>query len=169
MKKILTALAVAPLIVLTACSGSSSDAQSTGQKLTEEAFEKQQKAVPYPADELGSSLERANIRRKLLREENPDAVGYVYIMSFGRFIGYYTIKGKVSSNQSQMTTDQLIVKDCASCSGRSVVSAPGDDGSYGENEDGIFFFTTTDAYISTNMDYVFMDQPMSIDVPELIK
>ena len=41
--------------------------------------------------------------------------------------------------------------------------------SYGENEQGIFFFTTSDAYVSTNMDYVYVDQPMQIDVPELVK
>lgn len=164
MKKV-AALALA--LALVGCTPVS-EAQKEGQKLTEEAFEKQQKAVPYPVDEIDYSLERANLRKKLLLENDPDKVGYVYIMSFGRFIGYYTVKGKISSNQSQMTATDLVAKICEGCD-RMVVTAPGDDGSYGENEQGIFFFTTSDAYVSTNMDYVYVDQPMQIDVPELMK
>jgi len=45
---------------------------------------------------------------------------------------------------------------CTSCD-RYVVNAPGDDGSYGANEDGIFFFTTEGAYVTTNLDYLFAE------------
>lgn len=171
MRKKLVILAVVPLMTLAACSESpKSNAQSTGQKLTEQAFAQQQKTVPYPAAELTYSLERENLRKRLLIETNPDKIGYVYVMNFGRFIGYYTVKGKISSTQSQMTTSQLVVEsDFGEGWESQVVDAPGDNGSYGENERGIFFFTTSDAYVSTNMDYVYLDQPMQIDVPELIK
>lgn len=153
------------LVALTGCEGESK-AQTKGQQVTEQAFEQQSSAVPYPADELKDSLERRNLKERLLRTNNPDALGYVYLMNFGKIVGYYSVKGKVSSNQSQMTTDQLIAKPCDSCD-RYVVNAPGDDGSYGDNEEGIFFFTTEGTMVTSDLNYIWSDQPLPIDVPRL--
>lgn len=167
-KKTLIALvAVLSIFSVSACSGGGSTAQSTGQKQTETAFAKQQGAVPYPADQLASSLERANLKRRLLELNKPDKLGYVYIINFGTVIGYYAIKGKVSNTDSQMTTSDLIVKNCGSCGERSVVTAPGDDGTYGPNESGNFFFTTEGVLVETDLQYLYADQPLPIDVPRL--
>lgn len=149
----------------------SSSAQSTGQDQTERAFAQQQAAVPYPADQLKDSLERRNLVERLLRTNQPNKIGYVYLLSFsGQPLGYYTIKGKVSSTQSQLTTDQLVYRFCrnGNCSD-NVVSAPGDDGSYGLNEDGVFFFTTENAYVTTDLNYLYSDQPLPLNVPLLNK
>jgi hypothetical protein len=156
--------ALALTLGLTACT-ETSKAQEEGQKLTEQAFQQQAAAVPYPAAELRESLERANLKERLLRTNKPDAQGYVYLMSFGQIIGYYTVKGKVSSTQSQMTTDQLITR--YQNSETHVVNAPGDDGSYGANEEGIFFFTTEGQMVTTNLDYIWSDNPIAIDTPRL--
>lgn len=171
IKKIATGfVAIALMFTFTACEEvSGSEPQKQGQKQTEQAFEQQSKAVPYPVTELRDSLERRNLRERLLRTNNPDAIGYVYILSFGKFIGYYTIKGKVSSNQSQMTTDMLLVDSggCQGC-GDIQVTAPGDDGSYGENEEGVFFFTTEGALVQTSSEYLYSDQPINVgSIPEL--
>lgn len=159
------------MLILTATTAGSCDdtptAQSKGQAQTEQAFSQQAAAVPYPVDQLKDSLERRNIRERLLRTNKPNAIGYVYVMSFGKIIGYYTIKGKVSSTQSQMTTDQLDL-DHGNYQ-HTVVNAPGDDGSYGANEPGIFFFTTEGAMVETNLDYIVADQPLPVDVPLLNK
>lgn len=162
-----TALAVVAVFGLSACS-SESGAQQQGQALTEQAYAQQASAVPYPADQLRDSLERKNLRERLLRTNKPDAQGYVYLMSFGQIIGYYTVQGKVSSTQSQMTTEDLITTGCTG-GGCSVVTvgAPGDDGSYGPNESGIFFFTTEGQMITTNLDYIWSDNQINIDVPRL--
>lgn len=169
-----TRIAALTLAALTAVSVAACDdgkgAQQTGQAQTEQAFSQQAAAVPYPADQLKDSLERRNIRERLLRTNKPNAIGYVYVMSFGKIIGYYTIKGKVSSTQSQMTTENLI-ENCGSCGadGRVVVNGPGDDGSYGANEPGVFFFTTEGAMVETNLDYIVADQPLPVEVPLLNK
>lgn len=174
MKKptVLIATIVAALLLVTGCTGEpKKSAQSSGQAQTEQAFGQQSSAVPYPADQLKDSLERRNVKAKLLLENKPDAIGYVYLQSFGKVLGYYVIKGKVSSNNSAMTTDQLVVDGCHR-SGEDcpvVVNAPGDDGSYGPNEDGVFFFTTEGALIKTNLDYVYSTQPIPFDVPKLNK
>lgn len=143
-------------------------AQGAGQKLTEQAFAQQQAAVPYPVSQLKDSLERRNLKERLLRTNDPSTLGYIYLINFGKVIGYYTIKGKVSSTQSQMTTNNLTVREChAGSCWSNVVDAPGDDGSYGPNEDGMFFFTTEGAFVTTSLDYIWSDQPLPIDVPRL--
>lgn len=173
MKKpivLIATLAAGSALVLTGCSGSSKpSSQQQGQQQTEQAFQQQQAAVPYPADQLKDSLERRNIRAKLLQENKPDAVGYVYLQSFGKILGYYVIKGKVSSNSSQMTTSTSVERHADSGGGNLAYEAPGDDGSYGPNEPGVFFFTTEGVMVKTDMDYVYSTQPIPFDVPKLSK
>lgn len=88
----------------------------------------------------------------------------------GGIYTFFTIKGKVSSNQSQMTTEDLIVRKCWSGGGcdNAVVGAPGDDGSYGPNEDGIFFFTTDGVLITWNGKYLLSDAPMKVNPANLV-
>lgn len=175
IKRIAAVVAVVALTVgLSACEDESNSAQQSGQKLTEQAFGQQQTAVPYPADELQDSLERRNLKERLLRQNDPDKIGYVYFFPFGAGepLGYWTIKGKVSSTQSQMTTDVLQVDtpDDGSNAKDTVVTAPGDDGSYGQNEKGVFFFTTEGAMVQVCEEcYFYSDQPVNLGVviPEL--
>jgi hypothetical protein len=58
-----------------------------------------------------------------------------------------------------MTTPTLITQN-RNDNGQTVVDAPGDDGSYGANEKGVFFFTTEGALVETNQDYLYSDQPI---------
>lgn len=162
----IAAIAVTAVVLLTAssCDDTPDSAQTQGQALTEQAYTQQSSAVPYPADQLRDSLERKNLKERLLRTNKPDAQGYVYLMSFGQIIGYYTVQGKVSSTQSQMTTDNLVIDRYE---GDVVVNAPGDDGSYGPNEEGIFFFTTEGQMVTTNLDYIWSDNPITVDAPRL--
>lgn len=161
-------------IALTAgsCSGEPDDsAQSTGQQLTEDTFAAQQKAVPYPTDQLkGATQERVNLKERLLRQNNPNHVSYLYVLSYAQPLGYYVIKGKVSSTNSQMTTSTHVENHGDTGGGNLAYEAPGDDGSYGPNESGIFFFTTAGVMVQTDLNYVVADQPIAfgkLDVPKL--
>jgi hypothetical protein len=172
MNRKLTALVTAVLagsLILSSCSEDKPTAQTQGQAQTEQAFAQQSQAVPYPADQLKDSLERRNIRERLLRTNNPSRIGYVYLISFSKPLGYYVIKGKVSSTQSQMTTDQFVERHTDTGGGNLAYNAPGDDGSYGANEDGVFFFTTEGAMVTTTLDFVYSDQPIPFSVPKLNK
>ena len=174
MKKII-AIAVALMFLLTGCGDWSNEPSEQRQSLqadSDKAFEQQRSAVPFPADELQDSLERRNLKERLLRQNDPNKIGYVYFVPFGKFMGYWTIKGKVSSTQSQMNPADDLTKDLSDCSGcfeSQVLESPGDDGSFGENERGVFFFTTEGAMIQLpEDDYVYSDQPISIgSIPEL--
>jgi hypothetical protein len=166
----------------------SSGAQSKGQALTEQAFNQQSSNVKYPAGQLKDPLERKNLSRRLLDTNKPDALGFVYIMNYGKIIGYYTVKGKVSATNSQMTATDMVMYACddglysppdktkgehlsmSACT-PIVVTAPGDDGSYGNNEGGdkgIFFYTNSGARVDTDADFFYSTAKVAVgDIPQL--
>lgn len=138
----------------------SSNVQERGQALTQQAMKQMEANVPYPAAEMKDPIERHNIAERLLRFNKADKIGYVYLLNnTGSVIAFYPIKGKITSTQSQMTTDNLIIDRYE---GDVVVNAPGDDGSYGPNEDGVFFFTTEGVMVQWNGPYIYMDAPLKI-------
>jgi hypothetical protein len=175
------------------CGNNSSNngSQQSGQALTEQAHAKQtaNPATQYPATQLSDSLELRNLKRRLLETNDPKAHGYVYLVSFGKFLGYYVVYGKISSLQSQMTTDTLIEYACHDGvfsppdkkKGESLdmtndctpltVPAPSDDGSYGPNEGGdkgIFFYTSSGVRVDTDTDFLYSTKPLTVgDIPQL--
>lgn len=156
------------------------DSQSKDQRVTQEYYAKLSEKVPYPLEQMNDSVERRNLREKLLRFNRPDKLGYIYLLSqTGEVIDFYTVKGKVSSTQSQMTTSNQVTYLCQVkpflrpeddpkradnqvCEWANTPS-PGDDGSYGENEQGIFWFDTNDVYHTWNGLYHYSDAPVKID------
>lgn len=115
----------------------------------------------------GESLEIKNLKAKRDREENPSTERYLYVMSFGKIIGYYVTKGKISSNGSQIGPELELAYNSSSSS--SVLDSAKDDGSYGDGDPGIFFFTADGTMVETNLDYIQSDAPLAIDVPRLVK
>lgn len=168
VKFVFTAIMAAVLMFsLSACWEGEVDPQRKAiQEKSGKALEQQIAAVDYPADELGDSLERRNIRKRLLLTNDPKAIGYVYYTPFGKILGYWTMQGKVSSVKSQMNpTDDLSgdLSDCSGCSEHLVTESAGDDGAFGENQDAIFFFTTEDVMIEIpEDDYFYSSQPITI-------
>lgn len=145
------ALALAGTLVLAGCSDN---------KEFEDRKEQQSKS-------LKDSLEIANLESKLERENDPNAVRYVYLMNFGQIVGYYVIQGKVSSAGSQIAPEQDIIDPCSSSYCPTVVDSAQDDGTYGSGDPGIFFFLADGTMVSTSLDYIESDAPMPIDVPRL--
>lgn len=143
--------------------------------LTEENQRRLIQAVPVP--KLETSQERTNLVKRLERFNNADKVSYIYLVNYGKVMAFYTIKGKVSSVNSMLTTtEQIVNKDGGQCSWSAgstdcyVVASPDIDGSYGDNGDSIFFFTTEDTYVEWKGDYMLSDQPLKLTTqPELIR
>lgn len=165
------AAALALLFTLAACNPTdkkaSKDVQTRGQAVTQQYQRTLEAARPYPLGQMRDSLERANLTERLLRYNKPTKISYIYLLSTnGQVISFYTIKGKVTSNSSQLTTDQ-IKTDCGTQCGYAV-NGPGDDGSYGPNEDGIFFFTTDNVMVTWNGQYLLADAPLKIATPPVI-
>lgn len=118
------------------------------------------------SSQITNSLEKQNLEKKRDKEEDPNAIRYVYVLSYANIIGFYTAKGKVSSSSSQIGPETEIINGGGN---GNVVDSAKDDGSYGDGDPGIFFFTTDGVMVETSLDYIVSDQPLPIDVPRFSK
>ena len=141
--------------------------QEEGQK-QEEIQKTLTEGTPLP--QIEKSLERENLKARAERLNKSNQIFYVYLMSYGKVVAYYTTKGKVSSLNSYLTPMEQVVDHNGNLCNRYdrdclVVEAPDVDGSYGENVDGVFFFTTEGAYVEWLGEYLMSDQPLKISTP----
>jgi len=180
MKKFLTIILVAILLMvgtlgLTGCieSETSEDIQATiqtGDKLSNNQ--------PTPTD-IDYSLERYNLIRRAYwvngqREKAmslPCAItrplGYIVLITeSGAVLGCFIVDGKVSSLNSYLTPDSEYYED-AHEKGDYNKWLPDVDGSYGANDNGIFFFTPDGKYIEWTGTYLYSDIPFTVDDPVL--
>lgn len=124
-----------------------------------------------PAPFIKHSVERDNLIARLNRWNNPNKISYIYLMEKGvGIVAYFAIKGKVSSVNSKLTTNQqLLYKNKSGYSPSAVaVESPDMDGSYGSNGDAIFFFTTDGKYMEWNGTYFLSDAPVKLTVQPLM-
>ena len=187
MKKrgLVAAMLISMTVICTGCTdreatGADKDAAATtmvGAKLAERQ--------PTPTD-IDFSLERYNLTRRAYwvngqREKAkmvPCAVmkplGYVVLFTeSGSVVGSFIVDGKVSSLNSYMTPDS----EAYEIGGEGVDNKiyyngtgendwlPDVDGSYGENDNGIFFFTPDGKYIEWTGTYLYSDIPFEVDNP----
>lgn len=124
-------------------------------------------AVPIP--KLNDSLERANISKRLTTFSDPNKLSYIYLVSFGKVMAFYTVKGKITSGSKRLTpSDQLV--DNSYTNDQYVVQAPELDGTYGNSADYIYFWTTDGVYVQWNGEYMMADQPLQLTTqPELVR
>lgn len=191
MKKFLSLVLALCLTMacLTGCerdeTASEKDIEKT-QKVTNELVSNQ----PTPTD-IDYSLERYNLIKRAYwvngqREkantlpcEIEKPLGYIVLFTeSGSIIGTFVVDGKVSSLNSYLTPDsEFYEKDTAyrSMDDTSTTRAydysnkwlADVDGSYGENDKGIFFFTTDGKYIEWTGTYLYSDIPFIVDDPVL--
>lgn len=144
---------------------------TTSNEITKEISQN----VPVP--QLTTSSERKNVAKRAELFNNEEKISYIYLVSYGKVMAFFTVQGKVSSLRSYMTpTEKLIRWNGEPCSTWNstatcyTVSAPDIDGTYGENVEGIFFFTTEGAYVEWKGEYMMSDQPLKLSTqPELVR
>lgn len=155
MPKIVATIALATL-ALTGCS------ETTAY---EERKAKQEQSVINGGD----GLEVQNLKEKAKRENDPNAVRYVYLWVPGDStpVGYYVLKGKVSSSGSQVGPELEVIDPCRSSYCPMTVDSSKDDGSFGEGDPGIFFFLANGTMTDTNLIYLSTDEPLKLDAPLL--
>jgi hypothetical protein len=122
------------------------------------------KAVPPPV--LTDSQERRNLVKRYATWNNPNKLSWIVLISYGKVMATYTVKGKVSYVSSQLTCPQQIVWYNSSQS--HAVESPEPDGSYGQNGDAIFFFSVDGAYHEYKGEYLVSDQPFQLQTPPQI-
>ena len=173
MKKIVMVVLIFTILVasLTAC-----EATGSGQDImsTQEVADNLAISQPTPTD-INFSLERYNLMRRAYwvngqREkansiicEVPKPFGYIILFAGNAPVSRFIVDGKVSSLNSFLTPnayDQYVgsgvVKTIELCDV---------DGSYGENDNGIFFFTVDGNYVEWTGEYLYSDIPIEIDNP----
>lgn len=177
MKKVLLCVTlVFSVMCLTGCdeqvTSSQIDTQNTidvGNKLADNQ--------PTPTD-IDYSLERYNLIKRAywvngMRDKanslaSPIAdmpLGYIVLFTeSGDVIGQFTVDGKVTSLNSYLTPDseyyELVYGGSHSKANNWM---PDVDGSYGENDQGIFFFTTDGKYIEWTGTYLYSDIPFNVE------
>ena len=180
MKKVISIILA--VVVVAACfcgfsavnSGSTTDKENTiaiGDKLAENQ--------PTPTD-IDYSLERYNLIRRVYwvngqREkantlpcEVEKPLGYIVLFAGNTVVGSFVVDGKVSSLNSFLTPDSEYYEVDT---GTSYVNnnrwLADVDGSYGENDNGIFFFTPDGKYLEWSGTYLYSDIPFEVENPIL--
>lgn len=190
MKKILTMVLVVVMMMcmFAGCAVESSATTTTYDtrddiKNTSAVASSLAERQPTPTD-INYSLERYNLIRRaywvngqrekanMLVCEIEKPLGYIALFTgSGAVVGKFIVDGKVSSLNSFLTPDsewyeQEYWSDGDSFNGANDWLADV-DGSYGENDAGIFFFTPDGKYVEWTGTYLYSDIPFEIEAPIL--
>ena len=170
-------------VTVLAMSGCDLEAQASSQekevKNTYSASGKLIASQPTPTD-IEYSLERYNLMRRAywvngMREKAMTLVcpvekplGYVVLFAGNAVLGSFVVDGKITSLNSYLTPDseyyELVSGSTNIHANRWVADI---DGSFGENDNGIFFFTPDGKYIEWNGTYLYSDIPFTVNTPVL--
>lgn len=172
-----TALVVATIVALGttagACSSGGGDKKGTEKdsQTLSSVLQAAQTAEPYPLAQMksGGWLERSLLTENLLRQNDKHRLAYVTLLSMqGQPIAQYPIQGMVFSLNSQLTRTDQTEKHGQYGDGSTVVTAVGDNGTFGPEPDGIGFFTTSGVEVKWNGLYVESDAPLDLKTKPLI-
>lgn len=164
LASVLVILAMVFPVVLTSCTETS---QGLAQAYNQNNTQLQKLETNEPAPSISYSNDRAEIAQRLTTWNDPNKIGYVYLIDYGKVMAFYTIKGMVVSLNSYDTPMSAPLNQNNDES--SIVDLPDLDGTYGSNGGGIFFYTTSGVYVEWQGDYMLSDQPLQMTTPpELI-
>lgn len=156
-------LSVTSMIVLTGCDGQSKDVSRTSKTASQ-----LQSNQPTPTD-INYSLQRYNLikraywingqydKAKSLHCEVEKNPGYVYLYSGNSLVTSYVVDGQVTSLRTYLTPDS----EKYSTTSYTIEWLADVDGTYGENPDGIFFFTKDGTYVEWTGTYLYSTTPIS--------
>ena len=180
MKKFTALFLVLSILLLGACDAEYAAAYSTetdtaNTMATADTLASHQ---PTPTD-IDYSLERYNLIRRAYwvngQREKANALiceiekplGYIVLFTeSGSVVGRFVVDGKVSSLNSFLTPDseyfEVIYNGSYTKENEWLADV---DGSYGENDNGIFFFTPDGKYIEWTGTYLYSDIPFEVTDP----
>lgn len=174
-------------IILNFTSCSTGEYKASDEEKTLEVAKELKDNQPTPTD-IEYSLERYNLIRRAYwvngQREKANALvcqiekplGYIVLFQGNTVVSSFVVDGKVSSLNSYLTPDsEYYEKDLGYRSNETTTSRGVDDwsnkwladvdGSYGENDSGIFFFTPDGKYVEWTGTYLYSDIPFEVDEP----
>lgn len=179
--KLATAIALFVIVLMATAFLTACDVQAGGttqdKQNTLAAADRLQANQPTPAD-IEYSLERYNLIRRAYwvngQRERANALpcsiekplGYVILLTeSGSIVGKFTVDGKVSSLNSFLTPDSEYYEESDDSWHVKNKWLADVDGSYGENDSGIFFFTPDGKYVEWSGTYLYSDIPFNVSAP----
>lgn len=173
-------LASSLLLVAFLCGCGAIEASGTDQDVyeTQQIADKLAESQPTPTD-IDYSLERYNLIKRAywVNGQREKALSYPcsvekplgYIVLFtdnGAVVGRYVVDGKVTSLNSYLSPDSEHYETNYGGSWTQYNEWLADvDGSYGENDNGIFFFTPDGNYYEWTGTYLYTDVPVEVSDP----
>lgn len=175
MKRIISIIAIIVIMVTLAGCIEETGTKSDNIKAKQVASNLQTNQ-PTPTD-IDYSLERYNLIRRAywVNGQREKAIsypcqidrplGYIVLFSGNAVVGNFVVDGKVTSLNSFLTPDSEYYEQSGG-NGAILNDWLADvDGSYGENDEGVFFFTPDGKYIEWSGDYLYSDIPFEISNP----
>jgi len=157
----LAAAACSAVAMLTGCEENGPERQAQNRNIGTALS-----SIPIP--QMSYFQERRTIAKWAKRWDTPNLPCYVYLVSYGRIIGYYVADGKPSSTRSYILPE---VRHNYHGSGGCCLEPTADlDGTYGQNNPGIRFFTADGTAVEwggSGASYLYSDAPLLINVPRL--
>lgn len=174
---IIVALIFIMVVTLTGCTieAEASSNDKRNQKQAEQVLLSNQQT---PTD-IDFSLERYNLIKRAYwvngQREKAAAVpcavqkplGYIVLFTeSGAIVNTFIVDGKVSSLNSYLSPDsEYFERDMTTSFHNDNCWLADVDGSYGQNDDGIFFFTPDGKYIEWTGTYLYSDIPFIVEDP----
>lgn len=167
---------------LTGCAETEAAAGTYGDTKNQQGVADKLAGSQSTPTDIDFSLERYNLIRRAYwvngQREKADTLicevdkplGYIVLFTeSGSVVGSFVVDGKVSSLNSFLTPSTVdTVEKWSSDWATTVTTEIADvDGSYGENDNGIFFFTPDGKYLEWTGTYLYSDIPFSVDDPVL--
>lgn len=90
-------------------------------------------------------------------------LGYIVLFAGNTIVGRFIVDGKVTSLNSFLTPNAVDTSYGSAGVGSKELADV--DGSYGENDNGIFFFTPDGKYVEWTGEYLYSDIPFEIENP----
>jgi hypothetical protein len=183
MRKVISLILVLCVAVVLLCScdlpepaaATGTEADMQAQKAVTESLTQRQRT---PTD-IDYSLERYNLIRRAYwvngQREKANMVicpvekplGYIVLFAGNAVVGNFVVDGKVTSLNSYLTPSYENDSMYSSNGGYAfyTIETADVDGSYGENDTGIFFFTPDGRYIEWTGEYLYSDIPFIVNNP----
>lgn len=173
----LIAVIISSLFVFSGCEMPEPDA-STMDKMAQKEVANTLSAHQKTPTDINYSLERYNLIRRTywvngMREkanalpcEVEKPLGYIVLFAGNTVVDRFVVDGKVSSLNSYLTPDSDYYEIATGSSSTYKNNWLADvDGTYGENDNGIFFFTPNGNYIEWTGEYLYSDIPFEVESP----
>ena len=162
MKKLSYLLLLIPLLMLSSCGETATQAQdiaNSGVKQT---------TVRVTTDVNGKTIEQNNIAMRLTEDNKPGSIKHLYILSAysGQVLLYSTVKGKVTSSGKRLSPALLAKTGTSDWHYEYNPDLIQDDGTYGSSVDYVYWWDSKgiyhQQYVTGGMIMHISNQPIAV-------